>query len=428
MDGILPASNGTITNLQIVERELQRQIAQERSEQRKLRTLSEIGLAAAGDRATDQVLQRLVDSSLDLFGARYAVLGLIQLDGQIERVVQSGLPADAGSSPGQLPHPNQLLRAVLESGGPVRVGHRADAPKASGSNARPSGMQSDLGVPIRLRGEERAALCVARSPGDPFSRFDEDLASQFAALAGAAIDNARRFEEAERGQRLGAVISDMRVRFLAFDENEVLRTVILGLPSLFPAAIVAVAAPVPSEKKMRIEVALGRHAQAVEGERYHNSIAAQAAEENAVTASVEPRTVLRPEGPWHSVGPHIAAPLVVAGGARYALCAAREPGDVSFTRSERGTLADFAFEAGEAIATVTAAVARRRKDITEDHDRIARDLHDNVIQRLYATGLGLQMLGAENPQHTAHIDGHTAEIDIAISRIRDALVAKGHAV
>ncbi len=59
--------------------------------------------------------------------------------------------------------------------------------------------------------------------------------------------------------------------------------------------------------------------------------------------------------------------------------------------------------------------------VTQERARIARDLHDHVIQRLFGTGLGLVALAAIDPEHAEAIDRHVAEIDAAIADIRTAV-------
>jgi len=65
--------------------------------------------------------------------------------------------------------------------------------------------------------------------------------------------------------------------------------------------------------------------------------------------------------------------------------------------------------------------AREQFAVLEERARIARDLHDHVIQRLFGTGLGLVALAAIDPEHADALERHIAEIDAAIADIRTAV-------
>lgn len=117
----------------------------------------------------------------------------------------------------------------------------------------------------------------------------------------------------------------------------------------------------------------------------------------------------------------IAVPLAVSGRAVGALCATRGSDRPRFTTSDLASASEFAVQGGLAVALAWACADRQRLDLIEERARIARDLHDNLIQRLFGTGLGLQTPAASTPAHADSIDRHVAEIDAAIADIRTAI-------
>jgi signal transduction histidine kinase len=123
------------------------------------------------------------------------------------------------------------------------------------------------------------------------------------------------------------------------------------------------------------------------------------------------------------LGPTAAVPLMTAGRAIGALCVSRSLGEGGFTHPELSAISEFASQAGLALALAWARQDRERLEVVEERGRIARDLHDHVIQRLFATGLGLQALASADPVHAAEIDGRVTEIDAAIADIRTAIFA-----
>jgi signal transduction histidine kinase len=123
------------------------------------------------------------------------------------------------------------------------------------------------------------------------------------------------------------------------------------------------------------------------------------------------------------LGPTAAVPLMTAGRAIGALCVSRSLGGGAFTHPELSAISEFAAQAGIALTLARARQDRAGLEVIEERSRIARDLHDHVIQRLFATGLGLQALASADPVHAVELDKRVTEIDAAIADIRTAIFA-----
>jgi signal transduction histidine kinase len=119
-------------------------------------------------------------------------------------------------------------------------------------------------------------------------------------------------------------------------------------------------------------------------------------------------------------GPVMVLPLGGSGRVVGALVVARAPGAPPFTDSELAAATDFGARAGVALELVRVRREAERVLLYEDRSRIARDLHDRVIQQLFATGMQLQgVLGTLPPGRNAErIDAAIASLDDSITQIR----------
>lgn len=142
-------------------------------------------------------------------------------------------------------------------------------------------------------------------------------------------------------------------------------------------------------------------------------LVAETADGSCVTAS--------PDG---SKGPALYIRVPEAGDGRPGVLALiRTKGARPFSRDEQEMLASFADQAGVALKLASAQTARRKLLLMEDRDRIARDLHDTVIQQLFAAGLGMTALAARTEEvHTRErLEEYTEQLDTTIRAIRRAI-------
>ena len=116
-------------------------------------------------------------------------------------------------------------------------------------------------------------------------------------------------------------------------------------------------------------------------------------------------------------------PLAITGDVPQALMIIGRDGRVPYTALSLELAGRFVDQAALAIGLASADRDRRRLAIFEDRDRIARDLHDLVIQRLFATGLGLQGFAGQIPDQAARsrLEGYVEDLDATIRDIRSAI-------
>lgn len=283
-------------------------------------------------------------------------------------------------------------------------------------------MSAFLGVPIRVRGEVFGNLYLTNPAAGTFSDEDEELVLALASTAAIAIDNARRYEESRRLERLSTALSEIRSALLAPDYVDVLGVVAERAAAMLEADLVFIVVPGPSNALYRVETARGIGADQLEGIDLPDgdSLVARALAGGIGVSLSDVLESSSLEGQFAD-SPVIAVPLGLAGAAEGVLCASRDASGTAFTDVELSTLSEFATQVGLALALAQARADRQRLDVIEDRERIARDLHDNVIQRLFGTGLGLQALAARLPTYSDALTAHVDEIDAAIADFRTAV-------
>lgn len=369
-----------------------------------------------------QVLRRIAEAAVELVDAEYGALGVLAPDGRLEQFIHVGMPAEEASRIAHLPEGHGLLGAVVDSAASIRIPHIDADERSAGFPAEHPPMDSFLGVPIRVRDEVFGNLYLTNRRGGAFTDEDEELVTALAATAGVAIENARLFDETDRRRRWSVALAEVTSALLS-GSSDALAVIADRVGSVVDVDLVCMIVPAATEGRLRVRLARGVEAAGLEGREYAaaGTLAGRAlAEGGIVTAETE---TIRTEDWLPVLGPSIALPLTVAGEPLGVLTLSRRPGGARFTAPELDTAAEFAAQAGVAVEFDRAREDRRRLELVGERSRIARDLHDHVIQRLFATGLGLQSVAAAEPTRATELMRHVEAIDGAIADIRTAVFA-----
>lgn len=391
--------------------------------QGRLRSLLAATRAIAEELDLEVVLRRIASAAVDLVGSRYGALGVIGPDGRLEQFIHVGIDEELAHRIGHLPRGRGVLGALIADPRPVRLEHLADDPRSSGFPAHHPSMDGFLGVPIRVRGEVFGNLYLTDRTDGPFSEEDEELLMSLAAAAGVAIENARLYGDTRRRQRWALAQAEVVSALLDDDGGDPLGLIAASVIRLTDAAVVALVTRTPAGA-FATEAAWGEDAEAYAG-RVFSASATPAAQ---VVASGNPALSLglahpgSPDG-QESTGSAMTVPLTRPGGPDAALLVARAPGAPRFIDLDLDMIADFAAHAGVALELRGARAARERLALLEDRGRIARDLHDNVIQRLFGAGLSLNGMDLDAMPASARerIDGVSVLLDEAIAEIRTSV-------
>lgn len=394
------------------------------SSQARLRSLLRANEAIIGHLDLPVVLERIVEAAVELVGAKYGALGVVSPDGGLEQFINVGMTPEQVAHIGHLPEGHGLLGALIDDPHPIRLPRLSDDPRSVGFPAHHPPMSSFLGVPIRVRDEVYGNLYLSNQAYGQFSAEDEQLVVALAATAGIAIQNARLFEETLRRQAWAAASAEITAALLSTDEGNTLAILTARILQLADADVVWVLQPTPDPDRMTVTAARGIDRERIEGTtlRSTGSIVA------SVVEAGQPRQIDDADGnvtlpsDGRPLGPVMAVPLLAPG--RGVLLVARLAGREKFARGDLEIAANFAGQASVAMELATARAARQQVALLEDRGRIARDLHDHVIQQLFATGLELQSIaGSAQVEVADRISSAVTNLDGSISQIRTVIFA-----
>jgi signal transduction histidine kinase len=299
-------------------------------------------------------------------------------------------------------------------------------------------MESFLGVPIRVRDEVFGRLYLSESARGQFSAEDEELITALAATAGVAIENARLYESARsRGEWLQASAAVTRqLLSTETDAGDPLRMIAERCREIAGADLVAVLLPGEREgvAGLAVGVAVGEDPGALRGRWI--PLAGSVPGRVYTEAAPVRLTALRDGGdpgalvsPVLEVGPVLAVPLLGSRRVHGVLWAARLGAAPAFTSVELDMAGSFANHAAIAIELAEARAEQQRVAMLDERERIAADLHDHVIQRLFAAGLSLQsvaMVTAEGPMKQRLLTT-IEDLDDTIGQIRTTIFQLKHA-
>lgn len=354
-------------------------------------------LAITSGLKLDATLRAIVHTAAELVDARYGALGVRGYDHRLVEFVYEGIDEETRHLIGSLPEGRGVLGALIEEPKPIRLDDISRHPASVGFPLHHPPMRTFLGVPVRIRDEVFGNLYLTeKADGQPFSDDDEVLVQALAAAAGIAVDNARLFEESRTREAWIEATRDIGTQMLAgADPAMVFRLIAEEALTLMAGAATLVAVPLDDEAPacevddlVIVEVA-GEISPAVK----QMPVAVSGTSIGGVFHDRTPRRFdrldLAVDGPVEP-GPALVLPLRAADTVAGVLVALRSADEQPFSDKQLDMMAAFADQAALAWRLATAQRQMREVEILTDRDRIARDLHDHVIQRLFAVGLTLQ--------------------------------------
>ncbi|GAB6899622.1 sensor histidine kinase [Kineosporia succinea] len=389
--------------------------------EKQLHRLLDAVIAVASDLSLPDTLRRITELAADLAEAKYAALGLLGPDGRdLADFITVGIPAHTRARIGDPPRGKGILGVLIELPVPLRLDKLSDHPASSGFPANHPPMGSFLGVPLRVRGEVFGNLYLTeKRDGGSFTERDEQLIVALAAAAGIAIENSRLFDVTRRREAWLTAAGDVTKSLLAGAETEETMRLVVQRASTVAGGGASFLLLNDHDGGLSVRAAYGDNTEATLGTSYHL----------ADTRLSEPKAFLAEgfvTGPGISEcysGPAVLVPLVVGDNVIGALTVARGPQEEPYSEADMQMVESFAGHAALAVQFSRQASDRQRLAVLEDRDRIARDLHDLVIQRIFAVGLGLQSIGMsiQNPAQTGKLSGLIDDLDTTINAIRTSI-------
>ncbi|MEU3430063.1 GAF domain-containing sensor histidine kinase [Streptomyces gardneri] len=375
-------------------------------------------------------LDRICETAAELADARYAAIGVVDEEGEgLSDFVTFGVGDDVAKRIGHLPDGHAgLLGALIRDPQTIRLADLSTDPRAAGFPPGHPPMRTFLGVPIRVQGEIFGNLYLAeKNGGGEFNDYDVHMVRVLATEAGIAIGNARLYEAARQRERwIDGSVAVTTALLSGGDADDALTVVAEQARRLADADAGIVL--LPAEEG-------GLEIVAVSSPRATKSLGVVIPPESAVVeqllkgeavfvadASTDPRMISRLTSAY---GPSMMLPLQSGGRVLGALATPRARGGRPFTETERTLATQFASQAALALMMADAQRDRERLAVYEDRDRIARDLHDLVIQRLFATGMMLESAQRKSivPAVREGVGKAVDELDVTIQEIRTAIFA-----
>ncbi|MFJ1590265.1 GAF domain-containing sensor histidine kinase [Kitasatospora albolonga] len=375
-------------------------------------------------------LDRICATAAELAHARYAAIGVVDEAGEgLSDFITHGVPEEVARAIGRRPDGHRgLLGALIHDPDPVRLADLTGDPRSAGFPPGHPRMRSFLGVPIRVQGEIFGNLYLTeKEGGGEFSDYDLHMVRVLATEAGIAIGNARLYEAARQRERwIDGSVAVTTALLSGGDADDALSVVAEQARHLADSAagivllpteeggleIVAVSADDPSSS-LGVIIPAGSTvvAKLLAGEPVFID-----------DSATDSRMVTRLAGRF---GPSMLLPLQSGGRVLGALATPRARGERPFSRTERTLATQFASQAALALMMAEAQRDRERLAVYEDRDRIARDLHDLVIQRLFATGMMLESAQRRSvvPEVRTGVGRAVDELDVTIQEIRTAIFA-----
>ncbi|KAB8165782.1 GAF domain-containing protein [Streptomyces sp. 3MP-14] len=426
--------------------ELQLRIDAMRGTRDRVHGLLEAVLAVGRELDLPQVLRRVVEAATVLVDAEYGALGVIGPDERLSAFLTVGVDAERIAAIGPLPSGHGILGELIRHPEPLRLPDLAAHPASHGFPPNHPPMRSFLGVPIRVRDEVFGNLYLTeKRGGQDFDAEDESVLATLAVAAGVAIENARLYEESRNRQRwLEANAEVVRSLLSGAEEREVLELLVAHARRILDADLGVLCVPAPEEEAgVRISVADGPRA--AEARRAAGrGLAAAVGRAMAEGGPVVEADLDGGEGTGGGVGadgdgggedgtgaaagvaglgPALAVPMRTGEHAWGALLLARAQGRAKFGAGETEPLLAFAGQAALAMELAERRRSAEQVALLEDRDRIARDLHDLAIQRLFATGMTLQsaVRFVAHPQAEERLLRAVDDLDETIRIIRSTI-------
>ena len=394
--------------------------------------------AAASGSHLEATLRDIVQAAVRHVGAGFGALGVLTPDGRgLDRMVVVGMDGEDQERIGRSPDGHGILGLLVAEPAALRLDDLGEHPASTGFPPGHPPMRSFLGVPVRVGDVVFGNLYLTeKRTGGPFTPADVEVAQALAVVAGMAIENARHAERAETRRKWQQAATEMTTALLSgADPDGVLRSVSTRVSVLTHADLAGVLAPsIDDHDAMTILTAVGRGAEEVEGVRlplgsgsYLGELHAAGEPRLIEDVSVTPLLGLNAPAAVEvtaDFGPAMTVPLGLAA-ERGVLVVMRATGREPFTPGDLDLLSAFAAQASVVLELAHAQQRERRLQMQADRDRIARDLHDHVVQRIFATGLALDRIARtvkdDLPDLAGRISERVDELDGTITRIRSSI-------
>ena len=394
-----------------------------------LRVFVEIG----SDLDLDATLRRIILAARELTSAHYGAVAVRDSEGNLISFVHGGVDADTVQRIGHLPVGKGVLSVSLLDAPALRMNDLTAHPAAVGFPEHHPPMHAFLGVPITTRGTVFGSLYLTHAePGRVFSESDEFAARALAFAAAVAIDNAQLFERERTSVKWMEASREITTALLSEREphRHPLQLIAKRACALTDAEQAIVLVPVDADlpvdeiDTLVVAAAEGLHASEVIGQRVPVDGSTSGGVFRSGTPVITERLKYRIQA-FTDVGerPAIVMPLRANGDVAGVLAIARGTDRPPFGSNDLDLASDFATHAAIALMLASGREHARQLTIVAERERIAHDLHDHVIQRLFAAGMDLQgtVARVRSPEVADRLNRTLDDLQTIIEEIRTTI-------
>ncbi|ASU85960.1 histidine kinase [Nocardiopsis gilva YIM 90087] len=398
----------------------------------RVHSLLEAVLSIGSDLDLATVLRRLTEAAAHLVDAEYAGLGVIGEDGRFVEFIPVGVSEEEARRLALFPHGKGILAVPSRDRRALRL---RDLREHADHHGFPDGhppMRSFLGVPIQVRHEVFGNLYLTEKRGGAeFDEDDEAIVTALGTAAGVAIENARLYEETRLRERWLTASTEITTRLLSGDDtDEVLAFLAQQARAMSEADIAVVLLPDAQDRRLIAEIADGPVAAEILGTPVDMSeTKCGLVYRNGTAVSVpDLRQANCPMLTHRGFGPGLLVPLGTPAHTRGVLLLGKLGARSPFNDATRRMLDAFSGQAAVALELAEARRDAERLVVLEDRDRIAKDLHDVVIQRMFASAMTLMstIRLISDPEANERVQRTIDDLDETIREIRSTVFALQH--
>lgn len=401
-----------------------------------VRALHKATLSLFADLSLDGVLQRITDAAKELVNAQYAALGIPGDTGNLDIFITSGLSDEDIRKISHLPVGKGLIGEIITTGESIRIPEISDHPNARGFPAGHPEMHSFLGVPISAYGRSIGQIYLTNKENAlSFSGHDQRMIEMLAAHAAAAIENARLYRQilesegelSQRNEQLELINHLTGAISSAMDLEEMMSVMLNRIVNLFGAASGEVFLRDEGEEAYSLKVHCCHKEQSIWQQKSFNlgeGFIGSVAESSQLSWSTElvEETKYFEEGVLEmGFGTIVGVPIPARGNV-VGVLSMLFLGDRPISDREEGLLEAVGGAVGVGVENARLNRQTRRMAVLEERERIGMDLHDGIIQSIYAVGLTLdsiRVMVRNNPDEAVHhIENAISSLNANIRDIR----------
>lgn len=403
----------------------------------RLAALHQASLELVQDISIDSLLRRIARIACEQGGAKYAAIGVRGDDNDAEQFITVSKTEDKIEDTPNPPLGLGLLGVIAEAEGPIRVEYIQRNPHQTDVPRKQPEMTSLLGVPIRL-GERRLGqiYLTNKIDEDTFTQDDEQVIETLAAYAAVAISNARSYNElrerdralTRRNQDL-ALLNNLASTLASITElDELLETALDRVMTYFKVPMGEIFLSEEDLNTLHKVLHRGKEINSP-WDRDHFKLnetiigkTAQSGQPSLVDLPyVEDPYLQNEDLEAHGITQIACFPLTSRSEVLGVLCIATRQ-EQHLDTMDQQLLSSIASWVGTTIENVRLDIQGRRLAVLEERERIGMDLHDGIIQSIYAVGLTLEharlLLGEEPEQTRKRIDQSIEDLNSTIRDLR----------